>query len=223
MILTQIPLFFTHTSHHQQTDCFDVSQLISVAKPARCFKLWTKPGWLYAIHISYRRAIGSISISKGILRLCIISSLFTHTPAKGVLNSFEELCISRVETGYFFRECPTLLVGSIYIVNHRKTVSLYQNSAVWLAASWDRNPADYACRLSYRRAITSLSVSEGILPICIIFLYLHIHIVRRTRHAGHCWRSRDELTSDVLLWASSSYGRAKTGWPARTYIQQLGM
>ena len=23
--------------------------------------------------------------------------------------------------------------------------------------------------------------------------------VRRTRHAGHCWRSRDELLSDVLL------------------------
>ena len=24
--------------------------------------------------------------------------------------------------------------------------------------------------------------------------------VRQTRHAGHCWRSRDELVSDVLLW-----------------------
>ena len=24
--------------------------------------------------------------------------------------------------------------------------------------------------------------------------------VRRTRNAGHCWRSRDELISDVLLW-----------------------
>ena len=24
--------------------------------------------------------------------------------------------------------------------------------------------------------------------------------VRRTRHAGHCWRSRGELISDVLLW-----------------------
>ena len=24
--------------------------------------------------------------------------------------------------------------------------------------------------------------------------------VRRTRHAGHCWRSRDELISDVLLY-----------------------
>ena len=44
--------------------------------------------------------------------------------------------------------------------------------------------------------------------------------VRRTRHAGHCWRSRDELISDVLLW-TPTYGRAKTGRPARTYIQQL--
>ena len=24
--------------------------------------------------------------------------------------------------------------------------------------------------------------------------------VRRTRHAGNCWRSKDELISDVLLW-----------------------
>ena len=44
--------------------------------------------------------------------------------------------------------------------------------------------------------------------------------IRRTRHAVHCWRSTDELISDVILW-TSSYGRAKTGWPARTYIQQL--
>ena len=44
--------------------------------------------------------------------------------------------------------------------------------------------------------------------------------VRRIRHAGHCWRSRDELISDILLW-TSTYGRAKAGQPARTYIQQL--
>ena len=44
--------------------------------------------------------------------------------------------------------------------------------------------------------------------------------VRRTRHAGHCWRSRDELISDVLLW-TPTYGRAKAGRTARTYIQQL--
>ena len=44
--------------------------------------------------------------------------------------------------------------------------------------------------------------------------------VRRTRQAGHSWRSRDELIRDVLLW-TPTHGRAKAGRPARTYIQQL--
>ena len=42
--------------------------------------------------------------------------------------------------------------------------------------------------------------------------------VRRTKQAGHSWRSRDELISDVLLW-TPAYGRAKAGRPAQTYIQ----
>ena len=44
--------------------------------------------------------------------------------------------------------------------------------------------------------------------------------VRQTRHAGHCWRSKDKLIRDVLLW-TPTHGRAKAGRPARTYIQQL--
>ena len=44
--------------------------------------------------------------------------------------------------------------------------------------------------------------------------------VRRTRRVGHCWRTRDKLISDVLLWIPA-YGRAKAGRPARTYIQQM--
>ena len=44
--------------------------------------------------------------------------------------------------------------------------------------------------------------------------------IRRTRHARHCWRSRDELVSDVLRW-TPSHGRAKAGRPARTCIQRL--
>ena len=44
--------------------------------------------------------------------------------------------------------------------------------------------------------------------------------VRRTRYAGHGWRSRDELISDVLL-STLTYGQARAGQPARTYIQQL--
>ena len=41
--------------------------------------------------------------------------------------------------------------------------------------------------------------------------------IRRARHAGHCWRSWDELIGDVLLW-TPSHGRAKAGRPAQTYI-----
>ena len=57
-------------------------------------------------------------------------------------------------------------------------------------------------------------------------LYSHLSpitktiIVRWIRHTGHCWRCRNELISDVPLW-TLSYGQAKGGRPARTYIQQL--
>ena len=45
--------------------------------------------------------------------------------------------------------------------------------------------------------------------------------VRGTRHAGHCWRSRGGLISDVLSWTLTYCGE-NAGWPARTYTQQLG-
>ena len=44
--------------------------------------------------------------------------------------------------------------------------------------------------------------------------------VRRSRHAGHCWRSKDELISNILQWISS-HGRASVGRPAKTYLLQL--
>ena len=43
---------------------------------------------------------------------------------------------------------------------------------------------------------------------------------RRTRNVGHCWRSKDEIVNDVLLW-TPAYGQSKAGRPARTFIQQL--
>ena len=57
-------------------------------------------------------------------------------------------------------------------------------------------------------------------------LYGHLTLItktikiRRTRHAGHCWRSKDELISDLLLLIPS-HGRANAGQPTRTYKQQL--
>ena len=44
--------------------------------------------------------------------------------------------------------------------------------------------------------------------------------IRRTRHAGHYWRRRDEPISYVLLWTPLQR-RAKAGRPARTYVQQV--
>ena len=44
--------------------------------------------------------------------------------------------------------------------------------------------------------------------------------VRRTRRAGHCWRSQEELISDVLL-GTPACGRVKAGRLSRTYMQQL--
>ena len=44
--------------------------------------------------------------------------------------------------------------------------------------------------------------------------------IRRTSHGGRCWRSRDKLIKDVLLWISSHSG-AKAGRSVRTYMQQL--
>ena len=53
-------------------------------------------------------------------------------------------------------------------------------------------------------------------------LYGHLPPIqaRRTRHAGHCWRSKDEIVSDVLLW-TPAYNQSKAGRPARSFIQQL--
>ena len=53
-------------------------------------------------------------------------------------------------------------------------------------------------------------------------LYAHLPPIfktvykRWTRHAGHCWRSKDQFISDVLQW-NPLYGRASVGRPTRTY------
>ena len=41
--------------------------------------------------------------------------------------------------------------------------------------------------------------------------------VRRTRHAGHCWRSRDELIRDVLLWIPTHAAQKQDDQLERTF------
>ena len=55
---------------------------------------------------------------------------------------------------------------------------------------------------------------------CIRYLISKTIQIRRTRHVTHCWRSRDKLSSNILLW-TSSHGHAGVGRPTRTYLQQL--
>ena len=43
---------------------------------------------------------------------------------------------------------------------------------------------------------------------------------RRTRFAGHCWRSKYEIISDVLLW-TPKHGHTRVGRPYKTYIKQI--
>ena len=79
----------------------------------------------------------------------------------------------------------------------------------------------------YKKKISVLLLSALLLRTLHFHVYSNNRIlkhisseVKRTRHAEHCWRSRDELIRDVLLW-TPTHGRAKAGRPARTYIQQL--
>ena len=43
---------------------------------------------------------------------------------------------------------------------------------------------------------------------------------QRMRFAGHCWRSKNELVSDVLLW-TPKHGQRSHGRPANTFIDQM--
>ena len=45
-------------------------------------------------------------------------------------------------------------------------------------------------------------------------------IERRTRFAGHCHRSKDEVFIDLILW-TPKHGKAKVGRLSKTYTKQL--
>ena len=44
--------------------------------------------------------------------------------------------------------------------------------------------------------------------------------MQRLRFAGHCWRSKDEVASDLILWQPQHGNRSRLR-PSKTYIDQL--
>ena len=99
------------------------------------------------------------------------------------------------------------------LLNGRTTWTLTKQLGKWLDGNYKRMLRAILNK-SWRQHPTKHQLYSHLPPIT-----KNIHI-RWTRHAGHCWRSRDELIRDVLLW-TPTYGRAKAGRPTRTYIQQL--
>ena len=57
-------------------------------------------------------------------------------------------------------------------------------------------------------------------------LYGHLPPILQTiqvewaRHAGNCWRSKDELINNILL-CTPTHGQTSMGLPAKNYIHQL--
>ena len=76
---------------------------------------------------------------------------------------------------------------------------------------------DRSCTSCIEKILEATSL-EKISCTAIYFFFISKTIqVRRTRHAGHCLRSKKEI-SDVLLW-TPSYGRISVGQPTRTFLQ----
>ena len=196
---------------HRQTDCFVVLQLISVARHVRCLKLGSKPSRSYAGLISYRTPIwkftylgSSVSstekdidtrLTKAWTAIDRLSIVWKSDLTDKMKRSFFQAAVVSI-----------LLYGcTTWTLTKRLERKLDGNYTRMLRAVLNK---------SWRQHPTRLQLYGHLPPITKTIQ------VRRTRHAGHCWRSKDELISDVLLW-TPTYGCAKVGRPARTYIQQL--
>ena len=74
-------------------------------------------------------------VSSGI-NACVSAFVCLHFALSdtGGLNSLDMLCITRVPTVIFLCQNvhPPAGEGSVYVVIHKQTVSLYHNSSVWL-------------------------------------------------------------------------------------------
>ena len=110
----------------------------SVARPVRCFKPSSKPGWLYVSRISYPRSRN------------FFKYIFLHMHYRLPVCSVHDKSIAfqrMWQPANSLHECSTNRLGVIFIVSHWQAFSWYHNSSEWLdlrnASSWVGNPADF--------------------------------------------------------------------------------
>ena len=105
----------------------------------------------------------------------------------------------------------------IFLYRHIKLLKTLENSVCYCYTSYEMTDQFYDFRFkSTATAAIGIHPTKAWLSQPVNFK----NAIWTCRHAGHCWRSRDELIRDVLLW-TPTHGRAKAGRPAGTYMQQL--
>ena len=89
-------IIYIYICCHPRTDCFVVSQLISVARHVGRFKLELKPAQLYIRLSIIPLSLQSTYVSSGIIRHYVVAFACLHFALLDirVLNSYEELCIA---------------------------------------------------------------------------------------------------------------------------------
>ena len=98
LVLIDVFVFiYIYIYSHPQTDCLVVSQLISAARHAGCFKLALKPAQLYVRLCIIPLNHQSTYISSEIMRHYVVAFACLHfaLPNNRGLNSYEELCITQ--------------------------------------------------------------------------------------------------------------------------------
>ena len=89
------------------------------------------------------------------------------------------------------------------------------DKAYWEKAQWELHKNATSCIEQILEATTTNQQLYGHAP-----LISKTMQIRRTRHAGHCWRSKEELISNILRW-TASHGGVSVGLSTKTYLQQL--
>ena len=90
----------------------------------------------------------------------------------------------------------------------------------WLSLcgkKWDKNCTKMVPAIlnkSWKQHPTKQQLYSHLPPIC------KTHQIRWTKHMGLCWRSKNELISNVLLW-TPSHRYTSVGQPNRSYLKQL--
>ena len=131
--------------------------------------------------------------------------------AWAVLNSMNSIWKSKLSTNFkrnFFRAAveSVLVYGSVtWTLTTSLEKKIDRTYTRMLRAVTNKSWRDHLTNEQLYGDITKISKSIS---------------MQRLRFAGHCWRSKDEVASDLILW-QPQHGNRSRGRPAKTYIDQL--